>query len=107
MLFRSAAMVITYDNAAYVFVDGFNDEYRPLNPNYLLKWYMIQDYNNRGFKYINLNAIVGEFEENNQYSGLNEMKLGFNTTVTEYLGEFDVILNNFAYNLYKNFHKKK
>lgn len=103
----AAAMVVTYDNAAFVFIDGVNEQYNSLNANYLLKWYMIQDYNNRGFKYINLNAIVGEFEENNQYSGLNEMKLGFNTTVTEYLGEFDVILNNFAYNLYKNFHKKK
>ena len=103
----AAAMVITYDNAAFVFIDGINEQYNSLNANYLLKWYMIQDYNNRGFKYLNLNAIVGEFEENNQYSGLNEMKLGFNTTVTEYLGEFDIILNNFSYNLYKNFHKKK
>ena len=68
---------------------------------------MIQDYNSRGFKYINLNAIVGEFQEKNQYSGLNEMKLGFNTTVTEYLGEFDIILNNFSYNLYKSFNKDK
>lgn len=103
----AAAMVVTYDNAAYVFIDGVNEEYSSLNANYLLKWYMIQDYNNRGFKYLNLNAIVGEFQEKNQYSGLNEMKLGFNTTVTEYLGEFDIILNNFSYNLYKSFNKDK
>lgn len=103
----AAAMVITYDNAAYVFVDGVNEEYSSLNANYLLKWYMIQNYNNRGFKYLNLNAIVGEFQEKNQYSGLNEMKLGFNTTITEYLGEFDIILNNFSYNLYKSFNKNK
>lgn len=103
----AGAMVITYDNAAYVFVDGVNEEYSSLNANYLLKWYMIQNYNNRGFKYLNLNAIVGEFQEKNQYSGLNEMKLGFNTTITEYLGEFDIILNNFSYNLYKSFNKKK
>ena len=103
----AAAMVIKYDNAAYVFVDGINEKYSSLNANYLLKWYMIQDYNSRGFKYLNLNAIVGEFENENEYSGLNEMKLGFNTTVTEYLGEFDIILNNLAYNLYKGFNKNK
>ena len=57
-------------------------------------------------KYLNLNAIVGEFERKNKFSGLNEMKLGFNSTVTEYIGEFDIILNNFSYNLYKNFGKK-
>ena len=103
----AAAMVITYDNAAYVFVDGVKEENSSLNANYLLKWYMIQDYNSRGFKYLNLNAIVGEFEKKNAYSGLNEMKLGFNTTVTEYLGEFDIVLNNFSYNLYKSFNKDK
>lgn len=103
----AAAMVVTYDNAAYVFVDGVKEENSSLNANYLLKWYMIQDYNSRGFKYLNLNAIVGEFEKKNAYSGLNEMKLGFNTTVTEYLGEFDIVLNNFSYNLYKSFNKDK
>lgn len=103
----AAAMVITYDNAAYVFVDGFNDEYRPLNPNYLLKWYMIQDYNSRGFKYINLNAIAGEFQEKNKYTELNETKLGYNTTITEYIGEFDIVLNSLSYNLYKSFNKDK
>lgn len=103
----AAAMVITYDNAAYVFIDGVNDEYSSLNGNYFLKWYMIQDYNSRGFKYLNLNAVVGEFEKENKYSGLNEMKLGFNTTVTEYLGEFDIVLNNFSYGLYKSFGKDK
>ena len=54
-----------------------------------------------------MNAVVGEFEKKNQYSGLNEMKLGFNTIVTEYIGEFDLILNNFTYNLFKSFNKEK
>ena len=54
-----------------------------------------------------MNAVVGEFEKKNQYSGLNEMKLGFNTIVTEYIGEFDLVLNNFTYNLFKSFNKGK
>ena len=68
---------------------------------------MISDYNQQGLKYLNMNAVVGEFEKKNQYSGLNEMKLGFNTIVTEYIGEFDLILNNFTYNLFKSFNKEK
>ena len=47
-----------------------------------------------------------EFEKENKYSGLNETKLGFNSIVTEYIGEFDIVLNNFSYNLYKTFSKK-
>ena len=73
--------------------------------NLLLKWQLINDYNNAGLKYINLNAIVGEFNESNEYSGLNESKLGFNSTATEYIGEFDIILNSFAYGLYKKVNK--
>lgn len=103
----AAAMVIKYDNAAYLFTEGIDDEYGNLNANYLIKWQLINDYNNLGFKYLNLNAIVGEFEQKNEYSGLNEAKLGFNTTITEYIGEFDIILNNFSYNLYKKMNKNK
>lgn len=102
-----AAMIIKYDNAAYIFAEGIDDEYGYLNANYLMRWQLINDYNSLGFKYINLNGIVGEFEEKNEYSGLNESKLGFNTTITEYVGEFDVILNNFAHNLYQKMNKDK
>jgi len=35
------------------------------------------------------------------------MKLGFNSIITEYIGEFDIILNNFTYNLYKSLGKNK
>lgn len=101
------AIVINFDNAAYILTDGFNEKLSSLNASYLIKWQMIMDYNYLGYKYLNMNAVVGEFEEKNPYSGLNEMKLGFNTLVTEYIGEFDIVLNNFTYNLYKNFNKNK
>ena len=99
------AMVIKYDNAAYVFTEGIDTDYAALNGGALLRWQLIDDYNRQGFKYINLNAIVGDFENKdprkNPYIGLNESKLGYNSTITEYIGEFDLILNNFSYNLYK------
>ncbi len=97
----AGAMVIKYDNAAYIFSEGMDDEYAYLDPNYLIRWQLICDYNNLGYKYINLDGIAGEFEGENNYAGLNESKLGFNSTVTEYIGEFDIVLNNFTYNWYK------
>ena len=102
----AGAMVIKYDNAAYLFTDGIDEEYSYLYASYLIKWQLINDYNSQGLKYLNLNGIAGEFENENEYSGLNESKLGFNTTITEYIGEFDIILNNFKYNLYKKMNKK-
>ena len=106
-LIVAGAMVIKYDNAAYLFTEGMDDQYGYLNATSLIKWQLINDYNNQGFKYLNLNGIVGEFEKQTEFSGLNESKLGFNATITEYIGEFDIILNNFAYNLYKKTNKNK
>ena len=105
----AGAMVIKYDNAAYIFTEGVDSSYSAINASSLLKWQLIEDYNEQGFKYVNLNAIVGDFEnknpKRNPYIGLNESKLGFNSTVTEYIGEFDIILNSFSYNLYKKVNK--
>lgn len=101
----AGAMVVRYDNAAYLITEGFDETYGNLGANYLIKWQMINDYNEMHFKYVNLNGIVGNFESQNEYSGVNESKLGFNSTVTEYIGEFDIVLNPFMYNLYKKMNK--
>lgn len=101
-----AAMVIKYDNAAFLFTEGIDDEYGHLNASTIMKWKLIEDYNTQGFKYVNLNGIVGDFENQNKYSGLNESKLGFNSIVTEYVGEFDIVLNNIMYNWYIKSNKK-
>ena len=55
---------------------------------------------------VNLGGVAGEFEEENEYSAINEVKLGYNATVTEYIGEFDMVINNVAFNLYNKFNKK-
>lgn len=101
------AMVIKYDNAAYLISEGIDESYGYLNAGYLLKWQLINDYNLQGLKYLNLNGVVGDFENENEFSGLNESKLGFNAIITEYIGEFDIVLNTFAYNWYKKMNKDK
>ena len=73
-----------------------------------MKWQLITDYNEQGLKYLNLGSIAGDFvnKSKSKYRELNEKKLGFNTTVTEYIGEFEIILNNFSFNLYQKMNKK-
>lgn len=101
----SGAIIIKYDNAVHLLIEGFDPIFKEKNPNYLLKWKIIEEYNNKGYKYFNLNAVTGEFQDHNKYSGLNEMKMGFHAVATEYIGEFDLIINNITYNLYKSVHK--
>ena len=105
----AGALIIKYDNAAYIITEGLNETYSYLCPNHLIKWQLITDYNEQGLKYLNLNAISGELENpnKNKFKGLNDTKLGFDATVTEYIGEFDIVLNNFTYNWYKKMNKGK
>ncbi len=106
-LIIGTSLNLCYDNVCYLIIEGFNQEFKTLNTNYLIKWKMINDYKNKSFKYINLNGISGEFNKITKYSGLNEMKLGFNSLVTEYIGEFELIISSLPYNLYKNLNKDK
>ncbi len=103
----AGALVIKYDNAAFIVKEGYDKKYQSQNPDFVIKWKMIEDYTKERLKYINLNGIIGEFEETSEHNIINEKKLGFNTTITEYIGEFDIVLNNFTYNLYKAFIKNK
>ena len=101
------AFNICYDQSVLLFIEGFDQKFRTLNSNYLMKWKMLNDYKKKNFKYFNLNAVCGDFDNKNRYSGLNEMKLGFHPLITEYIGEFDFIINSLPYNLYKNLNKDK
>ena len=101
----AGGLSIVYDNAAYLIIEGNNPKFKNLNANYLIKWRMISDYNNEKLKYINLNAVTGNFDQNNKYAGLNEMKASFNAVITEYIGEYEIILNNFKYGLFQKFTK--
>lgn len=100
-------LAIKYQDSMNLIIEGFNQKYRGFNPNYLLKWELIKKLNLEEYKHFNLNGIVGEFNEPNKYSGLNEMKLGYNASAIEYVGEFDLIINKTVYNIYQKRQEKK
>lgn len=99
-------IIIKQGNTRYLYIEGFNQRFREFNPNYLLKWELIKKFNNEGINEFNLNAINGNFKEKTKFYGLTEMKLGFSKYAAEYIGEFDLIINNFIYKLYKRQEKK-
>ena len=102
----AGAIVLRYDNAAYIITEGINEKYKKFYAGYFLKWKMIEEYISQGIKYINLGAVSGDFTADNKYKALNESKLGFNTLVTENIGEFELIIKKLSYNLYLNLNKK-
>ncbi len=97
-------IIVKEKDTVHLLIDGYDKTYSKFCPLYLTKWEIIKKYLNSNFKYFDMNAVTGIFDtkEENPYRGLNEMKLGFNTTVYEYIGEFNLIINNPIYALYKN-----
>lgn len=101
------AITLEYNEAIYLIAEGYDKKYKSLNSNYLTRWFIINEAVQKGYKYLNLNNIVGDFKNKNPYSTLNENKLGFGSIPTEYIGEFDLVLDQFNYRLYQNFSKEK
>lgn len=99
-LIIGGSMVIRYNKQLQFLIDGIDENYKSFNPNHLLKWTVIKEYLNSNYFYIDLNGIVGNFDKNdNPYYGLNKFKLGFNSDVIEYIGEFNLPINPTLYHI--------
>lgn len=96
-----AMLVIESEDEADLIIEGFDKKYGEYDCNYLLRWELIKKWNREEKKYFNINGIVGEFQELNKYTGLNESKLGYNADAVEFIGEFDYVINKTVYNIYK------
>ena len=96
------AIVINHNNTVSILIEGYEQEYKNLCPGFLLKWRLIEKYCNSNINFIDMNAISGDFSEKNKFKGLNESKLGYNSKATEYVGEFNLIVNKPMYSLYRN-----
>lgn len=102
-----AAITVEYDNAIYL-IEEFHTKYLSnLCANYLIRWFIINETKNRNYKYFNMNAMTGEFVRPNPYMNLNKNKLGFGCVPTEYIGEFELVIDGFNYKLYQSFSKEK
>lgn len=106
-LIIGTSVILKNKNKAFLIVEGYDQNYKNLNINYITKWKIIEQYANSEIEYFNLNAITGDFTNNNQYKGLNESKLNFNAQAIEYAGEFELIINNPMYSIYKSMVSKK
>lgn len=102
LVYVAGAMVIKHQNRVIVQISGFDKNYSRFSPNYFMYYAIAQYYKNK-FKYLDLNGITADLSKDNYYYGLNRFKLGFNPDVYEYIGEFDLIINDTQYNfLLKN-----
>ena len=100
-LIIAGAIVIKQEDTIHLVIDGYSKDYGRCCPLYLIRWQIIKDYLNSQYSYFEMNAVTGIFE-NNPYKNLNNVKFGYGAIAHEYIGEFNLIVNNPMYNLYKN-----
>ncbi len=94
----AGALVIKHNDTASIIFSSYQKGYKRFAPNYFLHYNLIKYYQN-DFNYLDLNGIVGNFKEENPYSGLNRFKLSFNPIIYEYIGEYDLIIDQKSYDI--------
>lgn len=95
-IYIAGALVIKYKNRVQILMSGYDKKFRRYNPNHFLH-YKIMDYYKDNYNYFDLNGMTGDFTKENPYYGLNEFKLGFKPKVYEFIGEYDLIINDKKY----------
>ena len=98
----SACLVTKYRDEVYLFMDGYNRDFKSLYPRHLMIWKLIELYNGKGYKRFNLGGTTNPKINNEKYNHLNEFKLSFNARSIEYIGDLELITNNTYYTLYRN-----
>lgn len=99
--------IVICDNNINIVMEGYDNRFNSYCPSYAVKNYLINKYCNFGYKYLNLNAIGGDFmDKSSNYFGLNQYKLNFNPDVFEYIGEFNLVINNPIFTIYRNMNPK-
>ena len=98
-----ATMLITkYRNEVYIFMDGYNKDFKRLNAKHLMTWKLIEKYSKEKYARFNLGGMTNPNINNTKYNGLNEFKLSFNARCVEYIGDLELVTSPALYNLYRN-----
>ncbi len=98
----STCLITKYRDEVYLFMDGYNRDFKELFPKHIMIWKLIELYNEKGYKRFNLGGTTNPKINNEKYNHLNEFKLSFNARSIEYIGDLELITNNTYYTLYRN-----
>lgn len=94
----AGAIIIKYENKVSIVIAGVDKKYNHLNSNYFLHNEILNMYK-EDYEYADINGIADDFKEDSKFSGLNKFKIGFNPTIKEYIGEFDLIINAWKFKI--------
>lgn len=83
------------------FISGMDNDYRSFCPKYVMYPEMIKNAFDEKLEIVNFLGVKNINDPSDSDYGMYEVKRGFGGETVEYIGEFDLPINNFAYFIYK------
>lgn len=93
----AGTLAIRYGDKVWYLYGASSNSERNLMPNYLLQWSMIRWAIESGSRVYDFRGVSGDLSEDNPHYGLYRFKKGFGGEFTEFVGEYDYVLNKSAY----------
>ena len=95
-IYIAGAIIIKFKDRIHIIASGFDKEFDKFVPNYFLHHNIFEYYKGK-YNFVDLNGITGDFSRENPYHGLNRFKEGFKPFEYEFIGEFDLVINQLSY----------
>lgn len=104
----AANIMLFFENTATYLHGASDDQYRNVMAPYLLQWRQIQDAKKFGAEGYDFGGVKTNTVDNN-WAGITKFKQGFSpsTSVIEFPGAYDIIVNSFRYKAYLILRKLK
>ena len=93
----AGALIVKQFNRVSVAISGFDNKYKYLNPNHFLYFSIIERYK-QYFDFCDIGGVTSKFnDDTSKYNGLNNFKKDWYPNIYEYVGEFDLVCSEFAF----------
>ena len=92
----AGALVIKFENKISIIALSKDENYNYLNQEYFLYNEIINMYKDE-YEILDINAIADDFKEDSIYTEYNRLKLEFNPTINESIGEFDLVISEWKF----------
>lgn len=96
--------IIKTNNEINFLIEGYEEKLRNIRASYSIKWEIIKKYIEEGYGKFNLGYMP---KKDKKFNGLYLSRLGFNSNIVEYPGQYNLIINSTIYNFINFVDKRK
>jgi len=92
----AGAIIIKYSNRISIIASGYDPDFVTIYPMHFLYSSIIEKYKD-DYDYLDLNGYLENPAKDSVHQDLNEFKLGYKPNIYEFIGEFDIILDDMKF----------